>query len=360
MRYLYDIMIAFLKKTTIMAVLTAALLCLVSCNKSGNDTGPTAKYFSQYPSFTIKPFCHAGERLLITPSKPVKATSDTSRTAPGICWKMTGDSRYDTVRYEGENPDANKGSYILVLPEDTLMKVSLTCFAYASGYYDATTSQSTVIVDEKKSLTGRGVDSTCAFTDPRDEKLYFYTRIGDKLWMSTNLAYEGEDGKCGHSVYGSPVMDGIVGRMYSWNEAVSACPPDWELPSQEDINELAGIFIPSASFGITETIPGIAGHMMSDPYFNGEKYWEYWPAVPIDNATGLCMLPAGYASIDNDGVCSFQDYSKRSVFWTAEKPTDNMAVARYIYDDSNDLGAFKGDIDCFGASVRCVKSAESD
>ena len=116
-----------------------------------------------------------------------------------------------------------------------------------------------------------------------------------------------------------------------------------------------------------ETIPGIAADFMADASFNSNKMWEYWPQVgEITDKAKIGVIPAGYANLgerDEDGAyptASFFGMYEYAVFWTADLVEDEpgMAYYRYIICDQPDMYVGKGDINTFGASVRCVRDTK--
>ena len=65
------------------------------------------------------------------------------------------------------------------------------------------------------------------FTDERDGQVYKYTTIGSKVWMAENLNYD--DGSvCAYKDCSSK------GRIYGMQNALTACPVGWHLPSRDE------------------------------------------------------------------------------------------------------------------------------
>jgi hypothetical protein len=73
------------------------------------------------------------------------------------------------------------------------------------------------------------------FSDSRDGRKYGTIEIGHQIWLSENLGYEAEGGKC----YGNePANCQKYGRLYNWNTALKVCPKGWHLPSDDEWQEL--------------------------------------------------------------------------------------------------------------------------
>ena len=156
--------------------------------------------------------------------------------------------------------------YIYVAP-DSLGNFSLTFTAFAEGYVnDPVYANFTVVrhgLNGKSSLTNFDIkDSDRTFTDPRDGQTYYYTTIGDTDWMRQNLAWAGE----GRPYYNCEAMSLIFGRYYTWNEAQTACPEGWRLPSDED-------WAAMASFRSRLHRPGRRSH--------GEHLFQRDPALGV-------------------------------------------------------------------------------
>ena len=162
--------------------------------------------------------------------------------------------------------------------------------------------------------------------------------------MQNNLSYQ----ESGVSYGYCSAVDPIFGKLYTWNEAIKACPDGWHLPSDADFVALTG-----TEAGRGETIYGAAGSLMADAYLLGNKMWTYWPDVKITNKSKFSALPIGYA-IDREDSQHYVGINDYAVFWTSDEDGES-AFYRYIYEDKDNLYSSKGSKDYFRASVRCVK-----
>ena len=237
---------------------------------------------------------------------------------------------------------------------DTLCTVTVTCTAYADGYYTSSTSRSISIISadrENGSIKGKTFDTgkDVMFTDPRDGFTYWCTTIGDKLWFKENLAYTG----CGHALEGCDVTAPLFGMYYTWEEARTACPQGWRVSSLQDWVD-AATAVSNQAIGPKDTFYSMAGYFMGDLYFNDEKMWEYWPQVKLTNSSGLSLMPAGYANIGESSP-EFDEMYNYSAVWTADEKDEDLAYYRYIYVEKPDVMLGCASKSSFGASVRCVK-----
>ncbi|MBR1927158.1 MAG: hypothetical protein IJ840_05355 [Bacteroidales bacterium] len=324
-------------KSILLLLSAAALAILPSCHKKNEDT-ESDPYLEGTVSFSIPSFVKVGDELTVTPKGAVNPTTGNV----GYYWFSSWNTARDTVKTENGSGD---GSWTLTLPLAT-GTYTVTVGAFATDYINITTYKQFTVVDPslEGSLKGMGYDSGSSMVDPRDNGVYYLTTAGDKVWMRNNLYYSGS----GVSYEHSEAMDPIVGRLYNWNEAISACPEGWRLPTDEEFAAMTG--------ASGDVLSGVAGSIMADGSFNGDKLWTFWPDVKITNTTKFSAVPIGYA-IDQEGNMKYMGSGEYAAFWTADESGEESAKYRYIYVSKSDIFAGHGEKDSFRASVRCVKDS---
>ncbi|PLX13935.1 MAG: hypothetical protein C0598_02540, partial [Marinilabiliales bacterium] len=78
-------------------------------------------------------------------------------------------------------------------------------------------------------------DKSEYYLDKRDDKRYKIKQIGEEYWFLENLNYNNE----GSTWYSNVEEYGdIYGRLYNWESAITACPPGWHLPTDEEWQKL--------------------------------------------------------------------------------------------------------------------------
>lgn len=184
-----------------------------------------------------------------------------------------------------------------------------------------------------------------SMTDSRDGKTYKTVKIGDQVWMAENLNYQTGDSKCYEN---KPENCEKYGRLYTWNDALTACPDGWHLPSKEEFEELR------------EVIGGLIGGGKKLKSRRGWSSFDEGESGNGSDAFGFAALPAGmYCSgCDDSGNGRGEyDYEGRGAsFWSStehEKYKDHAHILNlnhyyegvFIADGSKDVGF----------SVRCVK-----
>lgn len=335
--------------------LMALCLGIVSCKKDKDDETVTYAAFSGDLGFEIPAYVRKGEVYRLSPTGDLaRSADDGSEDSYGLVWTVDLRGASDTVRFEGEDASLNDGSMIFSIP-DSLCDITLTLKAYASGYSAVSVSRSIMVIDpaeENGSLSGRDFpEGTMTFVDGRDGRAYRYRRIGGTDWMSENLAWDG----AGRSFEESSVMDAIAGRFYRWEEAQSACPQGWRLPSNSDWLALAEAVTGTPFTDELGALDGLAGALMSpEAYVNQYRMWDYQPEFDIDNRSGLSMLPTGYATI-MDGAWSFHGFTQYASFWTSDEHDARQGCYRLLHYNNPAVMSNYADKELFATSVRCVR-----
>ena len=199
-------------------------------------------------------------------------------------------------------------------------------------------TEATVMLDSE----GRG-----RLTDPRDEKVYKVTKIGEQIWMAENLNYDGGKGigKC----YDNDLVNcEKYGRLYNWNEAMKVCPKGWHLPSYEEWQ------MPYAYLG---------GGKEAINKLKAKNDWEKGNGT---DDYGFSALPGGYYY----GIFEFEYIGILGYWWSATEAKDSNAMYLDMFGDDSgfaeigkeySIGDFKFKITneedkTLFMSVRCVKN----
>lgn len=318
-----------------------AVLAVASCKKEKKET------YNDFMEGTLE-FTPVNEYLAQDTQLSLVPFGLTNPDNTGYYWYSSWNTKKDTTRVEG---GSGNGGYTVKVPHE-LGKYKLSCVAFAAGYYTSTAIAEFYVVSPEVNTTITDAELTknsYKVTDGRDGRAYYATN-SEPHWLKSNLGYS----ESGVSYKSSPAMDMVFGRYYTWNEAMTACPEGWRLPSDADFAALAAKVAGDGSeFKIHEDFKGVAGGFMVNASFLGERMWEFWPQVKITNKSELCAIPTGYC-IDMAGSTRFVGTNEYAAFWTADDDEDN-GFYRYFYVDKNDVLIGKGNKDSFRANVRCIK-----
>lgn len=318
-----------------------AILALAGCKKDNEEE--TLPYLSGSVRFSLPTHVRPGYREVIEASGASAADGSTV----GYYWYSSwGDGTYDTT-----------STFKVKIPSDTIGTLTLSCYAYAEGYNRIGSSVSIIVVNDELNGSLKKTDISAdneRFLDERDNMYYYTAEVAGLKWMRNNLAYDG---------VGVPFMEAEpmrkpYGHYYTWNEAQTACPEGWRLPTDAEWAALASE-VSGNSFSEGDQFNGVAGSLMVNAEFNKEKMWEYWPAVSITNKSKMSIIPCGYAVLSKHNI--FAGENEYATFWTATEKSDDpqMAVYRYIHVKKPDVFVGKGDKTSFRASVRCVQDLNS-
>lgn len=359
-------------KVKYLAILIASIL-IIGCKK--NTTEEVIPTIPGNLTFQAAEFANPGTILRITP-KGMKDGEDYKVT---YYWKVNPDmKKSDTTRFSNgldKNGNPSDGTFEYQL-KDSLGTVSIYCYAAAENYSNSSYYTYTTIV--KPGVGGSITNNDIQESDPKVENKYYTKVIGNKTWFRNNLHESSKDSKgIGTPFRNAAAMSDIFGRFYTYEEALTACPAGWRLPTEEDWLDLAKYLGADANTQKYSDIKinGIAAKLMADASFNSNSLWTYWPQVgSITNESELSFLPCGYANMGARSENSEIKYGKEqyypesvfdgiyeyAVFWTADAVAAQengrpQAYYRYVYGKESALKIGVADQKFFGANVRCVK-----
>ncbi len=172
------------------------------------------------------------------------------------------------------------------------------------------------------------------FVDTRDNNSYGTITIGDQVWTTENLRFK----TAGSLAYNNDESNvATAGRLYTWDEAVSAIPAGWRLPTKQDFEKL-------------KAYVEAQGHKYK--VGNALKAASVWPGNTAGtDAVGFKGTPAGY----HNGY-SFADFDKHAYYWTATESGSSVASNFELSNYGND---FMGTVHSkkYALSIRLVKDA---
>jgi uncharacterized protein (TIGR02145 family) len=169
------------------------------------------------------------------------------------------------------------------------------------------------------------------FTDLRDGQKYRTVKMPDgKIWMAENLNYETDNSWCYDNADSNCTK---YGRLYTWDDAMDACPTGWHLPSRSEWNNLESAVGSNAGKKLKSKTGWNSGGNGTDDY-------------------GFSALPGGFRGyLDHGG--SFVYAGSDGKWWSATESDGSYAYNRnmyYNYDRVYEGNLYKSD----GYSVRCV------
>lgn len=328
----------------------AAASCLLACNKDDEKTKPS---LTGSPSFTLAPFYKLGDKIEITPAEVTADDGSEVRYS----WRVS------SLMEKADTSEFEDGRFSFVFEKDTVGSFTVSCTAFADGYYSSSGSTSITLV---KAGLNRGSIQGIVFKEddgfyederpdqPEGSQSYYVTQIGDQSWFKQNLAYTTSSKSIGLAYLDCEATGVVMGRFYSWYEAMNACPEGWRLPSESDFKNAAEL-VSGKSLVKEEDWKDVNGAFMTYATFNGDVLWEYWPQVKVNDATGFSALSFGWCNL---GEKKFQGVTASAAFWTSDEFNAEQAVYRYMVADKPYFFRGLGNKEHFGASVRCIRDNE--
>jgi len=316
-----------MKKTIFYAVFLLFAILAISCKKKEEDTTKPSlsglELISDHDNYMGQ-----GRVVHIQPDVSHLTISDDSYSMPekiGIYYVLNSGVR-DTL-----TTDVKVSNPAIIIEVDEPGDYAIYCYAYGGdNYYNASATLTFTAVDPATALGGL---PELPFIEIAGNKFYT-TVLGGKTWMANNL-YGTETGS---DYQDSEILTSVFGKYYSWEEAMTACPNGWHLPSAAEFDDCLG---------------DNSGALMVDATFIEKTMWGYWPQVKITNSTLFCALPVGYRDFTDEDVPE-NGYKQFACFWTSDQYEDR-AVFRSIFEEDAQVQEGKGDKQTLAMSVRCVK-----
>ncbi len=346
----------FIKLKTVLLI-AAGIMALGSCKDK--DKAEAKPSLAGALAFDAPEFVKPGDLVKMTP----RGMYHPDGKNIGYWWKVSPKMKSnDTTRFENGLNSGGKesdGSFSWRF-SDSLATYTINCHAFAKDYSGADAYRYVTVVQPglDGSITGTGIKAE----DPKITHAgvdYYYVSHNGLDWMRNNLA---------NPVSGAPyanatVVSSILGRFYSHEEALTACPEGWRLPTDLEWRELAASMNGKEVAGEFSTVTDVTADFIAEVQMNKTDMWEYWPEVGEPRNTGkMAVIPSGYANLgEKDGdkypTASFYGLNEYSTFWTADMASEGMAYYRYLICDQPDMFIGKGDVKTFGANVRCVRES---
>ncbi|MCL2182308.1 MAG: fibrobacter succinogenes major paralogous domain-containing protein [Chitinispirillia bacterium] len=187
-------------------------------------------------------------------------------------------------------------------------------------------------LDAKAYAAAQGwISEANIFTDTRDGETYRTVTIGDKMWMAENLKFSTPGSRC----YENGVSNcAQYGRLYDWDEAMSACPAGWRLPSSDDWDRLAVAVggIRSEHSDEKTVIWDWAGQKLKSRT-GWKKHGNITHGIGTDEF-GFSAFPGGSWMIGREGNGSFHGIGGSGLWWSATETNgrgnDGLSVRCYI------------------------------
>ncbi len=158
-----------------------------------------------------------------------------------------------------------------------------------------------------------------AYIDSRDNQQYYTIRVGDQEWIAQNMNYAVGNSLCDTCQ--------LYGRLYTYDEALSACPDGFSIPTKSDIDLLSSR-IGDASSLISQKLGG------SDEY-------------------GFSSIMTGFFSVQDHIV---KRRGEVLAFWLYDETKALALRAKIEKGKAIDIAPLKK---AYGFSVRCIRNITS-
>lgn len=307
-----------MRKTIIFTVILAGILFLPACKKTeSTDTTPSLQGLDITEAV---PYVAKGADIVLKADASHLSSSNGKPFGNvGIFWQVNS-AKKDTL-----TRNVNQGNPEFKYHVDTLGTYQIACYAFPGEeyhFYNASAITSFKAIEPSTALTGIGTAASVT--------------IDGNEWSTRNL----DNPSSGVAYKKADVTTSSFGRLYTFQEASTACPAGWHLPTAEEWDALG-----------TE-----AGNLMAPAKFLDLDMWVPALGQKITNSTGFNAIPVGY--LDNTAsLDKFRRYGEMAAFWTSSDSASDSSLAqfRYILYDNPAIMKGNGSKTSLAFSVRCVK-----
>ena len=248
-------------------------------------------------------------------------------TQRGFCWNTTSNPTLENnLGYTTNgNGTGDFTSQITELTENTTY--------YISAY--ATNEKGTSYGQTESFKTKHG------FIDKRDGQEYKVVDIGNQTWMAENLNYQTDNSWW----YDNDSANGeIYGRLYTWNDALTACPQGWHLPTDDEWKTL------EIQLGMSQSEADEYNWRGTDEGNKLKSTNGWYNNGNGTNLSGFNALPGGERA---SGWTHFNNIKQDGTWWASTEWGYDGFVRNLFYSFS---GIYRsGELKVNAYSVRCVK-----
>ncbi|WP_458449796.1 FISUMP domain-containing protein [Fibrobacter sp.] len=189
---------------------------------------------------------------------------------------------------------------------------------FKKGSNIATFKDDTANVSGLLCMKGRLEDDTLSFTNPkleygeftdsRDNRTYKTINIGHTKWMAENLQFNTDSSVCFGGYHGTRTFSCVrYGKFYGYEDALTACPAGWRLPTKEELDTLVYIGAPyKSTYNLVSA---------ENPKYKG------------NNASGFSFVTAGYQVWNGN----FNTEMESGYIWSGTQYNDSVAYILDIY-----------------------------
>lgn len=218
------------------------------------------------------------------------------------------------------------GKYKFVVPEGAKLKTAYS-FETENGpalmmeFYksdDYTYSYGLILEEKLKNLMDRVEKKEIGLmTDSRDNRTYKWVKIGNQNWFGENLQYDNGEKKM--TMEGKIIYSNYNGRYYNYNQAKSACPNGWHIPSDGEWKEL-------------ETETGVASNAIDIMGYISRDGVNINPGKELMSNEELMFFArtSGFLKKDKYGLFKLAQTRDNGYYWTSTKSDEVNAIFRSI------------------------------